>query len=212
MLHLLDWLEERSRWAELTTLGNSGLVKSSVLMPVFGYMLLLNDKVHQYLTISFDGALLNYLPSTWRIWLVFYGSFAVAVGSVIYNWRCPGEIKRFDNPMDYVAADTGYHFPPDKFKLVRDVVKDLHAGLPDWQKQQPQIKSFKVVTGIPGGETEARDILTNSLSHFWEMMNLTLWGWRVIIYLLFRVGLALLIIPAALTFLQVTLLAVKRVF
>ena len=41
-------------------------------MPAFGYILLLNENVHQYLTIKYDGWLLHYLPSVWRVWLLFY--------------------------------------------------------------------------------------------------------------------------------------------
>jgi hypothetical protein len=45
---LSKWLEPRSRWSQLRNLGESGLVRASVLMPAFGYILLLNDNVHQY--------------------------------------------------------------------------------------------------------------------------------------------------------------------
>src|SRR5665647_1521126 len=62
MKGIIAYLELKSRWAELRALGNSGIVKSSVLMPLFGYMLLLNERVHVYLSIPLDGALLNYLP------------------------------------------------------------------------------------------------------------------------------------------------------
>jgi len=62
---LLTWFERRSRWSKLRVLGQSNLVKLSVLMPAFGYMLLLNENVHQYITIKYDGWLLHHLPSTW---------------------------------------------------------------------------------------------------------------------------------------------------
>jgi hypothetical protein len=54
MRNLFKRLEARSRWSELRDLGQSNLVKASVLMPVFGYLLLLNEHVHQYLTILYD--------------------------------------------------------------------------------------------------------------------------------------------------------------
>jgi ADP-dependent phosphofructokinase/glucokinase len=41
----LKWFEEHARWSRLRAMGNSGIVKSSVLMPAFGYLLLLNDNV-----------------------------------------------------------------------------------------------------------------------------------------------------------------------
>jgi hypothetical protein len=60
----IKWLALQSFWIRLKTLGDSNLVKASVLMPAFGYILLLNENIHQYLTIKYDGWLLNYLPST----------------------------------------------------------------------------------------------------------------------------------------------------
>jgi hypothetical protein len=48
------WLETRSRWSKLRELGRFRLVRASVLMPVFGYLLVLNENVHQYLTIQYD--------------------------------------------------------------------------------------------------------------------------------------------------------------
>jgi len=78
---------------------------ASVLMPVFGYLLLLNENVHQYLFIQYDhGWPFNYLPSLWRVWMLFYGSFFLAIGSIIFGWKCPVEIKRY--PSQYILVDS----------------------------------------------------------------------------------------------------------
>jgi hypothetical protein len=50
-MQLFDQLEKLSRWKNLKVLGGSNLVRISVLMPAFGYMLLLNENIQQYLTI-----------------------------------------------------------------------------------------------------------------------------------------------------------------
>ena len=104
-LNWLNWLEEHSRWHQLKTLGSSNLVRTSVLMPAFGYMLLLNDKIHQYLTIKYDGRLLDYLPSIWRIELLFYGSFLLAIATIVYAVTCPLEIKRYNSEFDMADAE-----------------------------------------------------------------------------------------------------------
>src|SRR5262245_55147275 len=100
----IRWLAFHSLWHRLKNLGDSNLVKASVLMPAFGYMLLLNEDVHQYLIIKYDGWLLNYLPSTWRIWLLFYGSFFLAIASILYSICCPREIKLYRSA--YEMSDT----------------------------------------------------------------------------------------------------------
>jgi hypothetical protein len=100
---IVRWIEEKSRWSKLRELGQSGLVRSSVLMPAFGYILLLNENAHQYLTIRFDDWLLQYMPSTWRIWVLFYKTFFLAVASVLFSVFCPREIRRYAT--EYEIAD-----------------------------------------------------------------------------------------------------------
>lgn len=199
-------LEERSRWAELRELGNSGIVKSSILMPVFGYMLLLNEKVHQYLTVMFDHP---WLPATWRIWMVFYGTFAIAIGSALYSWRAPEKIKRYGSPVDMIATEPSYHWPAGNYKRLRHHVEKLRDELPGWQKSLPQLRDYKDHSGTPNTEPEARDWLTEFISQWWEIENLRWRAVRIIIFVLFRIGFVLVIIPSAYTFIQVTVVGVK---
>jgi hypothetical protein len=74
-------------------------------MPAFGYMLLLNEQVHQYLTIEYDGWLLNYLPDVWRIWLLFYGSFFLAAATILYSAFCPQEVKRYSSAFEMADVE-----------------------------------------------------------------------------------------------------------
>jgi hypothetical protein len=213
----INYLEKRTRWAGLRALGNSGLVRSSVLMPVFGYMLLFNDKIREYLTVPFDGALLQYLPPEWRVWFLFYGAFFVAIASLLYAWRCPPEVKRFGTPMDYVASDTNYHLAQNRFSDDLKHIDSLYSELPQWQRELRQLKDFKPSSRVLAphafakGE-EATSVLTSHLSFFWEMKNITRWELRMFIGACFLVGILLLTIPAAFTFLQVTIVLVKRLF
>jgi hypothetical protein len=48
---IFSWLETRSRWSKLRELGQSNLVKASVLMPAFGYLLIISENFNRYLAI-----------------------------------------------------------------------------------------------------------------------------------------------------------------
>ena len=137
---MVAWLEARSRWAELREFGNSGIVKSSVLMPVFGYMLLLNENVHKFLIVMFDHP---WMPPMWRIWMVFYGTFSIAIGSALYSWRAPKNIRRYGSPADMVATEPSFHWPGGNYARLRTLVKNLRGNLPNWQRELPQIKDYK---------------------------------------------------------------------
>jgi hypothetical protein len=67
---------------ERTTGARSIWISSGVCVDAgLGYIPLLNDNVRQYLMIKVDGWLLQYLPSIWRVWLLFYGTFFLARAS-----------------------------------------------------------------------------------------------------------------------------------
>lgn len=180
-------------------------------MPAFGYILLLNENVHQYLTIKYDGWLLNYLPSTWRIWLLFYGSFFLAIASILYSLFCPGEIKRYASAFEMADAGSEHHVRMGLFKGVRDAVQSLYKSLskfersmlsmpePDYSPTQLQIRD------------EMRETMSKLLVHQWIVQNVKRPWLRIVIFVLFSAGLALIAIPAILTFIQVTGLLVKRV-
>lgn len=104
----VHWLEARSRWGQLRSLGGSSIVRASVLMPAFGYILLLNENVHHFLTVKYDGLLLQYLPALWRIWLLFYGSFALAIGTILYSFFCPQEVKRYQSSFEMADRETDH--------------------------------------------------------------------------------------------------------
>jgi len=216
MSKLLAWFEIRSRWSELRDLGQSNLVRASLLMPVFGYLLLLNQHVHDYLTIRYDGDWpFNRLPSIWRVWMLFYGSFLLAIGSMFFAWGCPAENKRYasafnlvDTERDHFAAHYG------ESQKIADRLKLLYGSMSKWESLlflRPRLKPDLPNLGV-GTESELQtgDAWGLGLIHIWEINDLKRPALRIVIYSLFRAGILLLAIPAALTFVQVTIVLAKH--
>jgi hypothetical protein len=200
------WLEARSRWSQLRVLGNSGLVRASVLMPAFGYLLLLNDNVHQYLTIKYDGWLLHYLPSIWRIWLVFYGSFFLAIGTILFTAFCPEEVKRYVSAFEMADAECRHHVNLGQQNQVQAALRALYQGRSKWEQSLgPKPPPYLHVSG-----TFADGMVSAMLVHQWTIVNLGRPALRIFVLLLFGIGLILLAVPAAITFIQVTVLPLKQ--
>ena len=198
-----DWLERHSRWNQLRALGSSNLVRASVLMPAFGYMLLLNEQVHQYLTIKYDGWLLNYLPNVWRIWLLFYGSFFLAAATILYSAFCPQEVKRYMSAFEMADAEAKHQYNLSQSSLVQHEVRKIYLEMAPWM-----VSYFDME-----GMNHEADVSTFAnpeayLSKFfvlqWTIRNMERRGLRIFLYLLYAIGLSLIAIPAAFTFLQVT--------
>jgi hypothetical protein len=99
----LRWLELQSRWHQLRVLGESNYVKASVLMPAFGYLLIISEKVQQYLTVKHDWWLSSF--PLWRVWMLFYGSFFLAAGSILFSLFCKPEIKYYGSAFEMATAE-----------------------------------------------------------------------------------------------------------
>jgi hypothetical protein len=206
------WLETRSRWSKLRDLGQSNLVRASVLMPVFGYLLLLNEHVHSYLYDT--NWPFSSLPSMWRVWMLFYGSFLLAIGSILFAWCCPIEIKRYVSAFSLADTERRHLTAHNQTQEIADKLKTLYDSMSEWENsifKRPRLKP-----DLPNlGAGTSDDLRTGDqwglgLIHIWEVNDIKCPKLRIINFSLFRIGLFLLAVPAAFTFLQVTLLLAKH--
>lgn len=197
----MRWLEEVSCWSRLRALGNSNLVRASVLMPAFGYMLLLNDNVHQYLTIKFDGWLLNYLPSVWRIWFLFYGSFFLAAATVAFSIFCAPDIKHYASPYELADAQAQHIVRLDKWRETFSTVKTLQEGMSQWEESLLDLPAFEHPAA---GILPSKYDVSNALIYIWRIENIKHPRGRILLLCVYAVGLVLVVFPAIITFGQVT--------
>jgi hypothetical protein len=212
---MFAWLESRSRWSKLRDLGQSNLVRASVLMPVFGYLLLLNEHVHTYLTIQYDAdGLGHYLPPTWRVWMLFYGSFLLALGSMLFAWWCPAEIKLYASEFQMVDTERPHLTAQNLTHQITGNIKALYESLSNWEdsifkmpRLRPDLPNLGAGTS-PYLQTSDRWGL--GLIHIWRASDIKHPKMRILILVLFRAGIVLLTVPAIVTFLQVTILLTKH--
>jgi hypothetical protein len=183
------WLETRSRWSKLRDLGQSNLVKASVLMPVFGYLLLLNEHVHHYLIIQYDADWpFNYLPSMWRVWMLFYGSFLLAMGSILFTGWCPVEIKRYASEYSLVDTERPHLTAQNQTQQIADNVRTVYSGMSKWENSifnLPRVKPDQPNLGA-GNELQTGDQWGLGLIHIWRVNDIKHPTLRIIVLLLFR--------------------------
>jgi hypothetical protein len=103
-------------------------------MPVFGYLLLLNEHVHAFLVIQYDaGWPFRYLPSLWRLWLLFYGTFFLAIASMLFSFGCPVEIKRYASPFTLVDAERNHFTANQLTSQIADKIANLYRDMSQWK-------------------------------------------------------------------------------
>jgi hypothetical protein len=208
MFKALTWLEMRSRWSRLRELGQSNLVRASVLMPVFGYLLVLNENVHQYLTIEYElGWLSQHLPATWRVWMLYYGSSLLALGSILFISLCPREIKQYPSAISFADAERHHRTAHGTTEITQEL-RGLYDRMSQWEESifpHRRLNPGQDNLGagsVPGLSTS--DQWGLGLIHIWTAYDIKWPMLRIFILALFSAGLALLAVPAAVTFLQVT--------
>jgi hypothetical protein len=223
----IDWLEAHARWSELRGLGQSGLVRASVLMPAFGYILLLNDEAQRYLTTKLASSTAgetipawlllvlphlpswihdtylwvhDHLPDLWRVWMLYYGTFCLAIGSISFSMFCPFAIKRYSSP--YEMADVESKHRLEQSGDIRERVKVRLIEMSRWQAA-----ILHNPNRVELNDTHPADV-GRLLFYLWLIADASRPVLRIIILLIYSVGLTLLAIPAIYTFGQVTLRAI----
>ena len=87
-----NWYWHRTRWFSLSAVGETAWVKASVVMPIFGYLIVLNAELLQYAEIDSRFRILA-SENPWRLLCIYFGSMFVGIGSGIYQACRPDTTK-----------------------------------------------------------------------------------------------------------------------
>jgi hypothetical protein len=146
--------------------------------------------------------------------MLFYGSFLLAMGSILFAWRCPVEIKRYVSAFSLADTERPHLTAHNQTKEIADKLRTLYGSMSEWENSiflRPWLKPDLDNLGAgTSDELRTSDQWGLGLIHIWEMNDIKCPKFRIIIFSLFRVGLFLLAVPAGYTFVQVTLLLAKH--
>jgi hypothetical protein len=180
-------------------------------MPAFGYMLLLNENVHQYMTIKYDGWLLKYLPSVWRIWFLFYGSFFLSIATILFNYFGHPDFKRYETPYQKSEAESEQVLRMGGLQGTANELRTEYANLTEREKELFTLDAPDL-NNLVGDDVARLKNISQCLILSYLLRSVKRPALRGLIYILFRLGLMLIAIPAMFTFGQVSLIVVKRIF
>lgn len=120
----------RPYWTGLRAVGNNPAVRLTILIPLIGYFILLNDYFVSHIQLSewlFQHPKEVVLELTrthdpkavideargeaskksngppYRLFVIYFGLCFLAAASAAYQFRCPDEVKAFSNASEYVA-------------------------------------------------------------------------------------------------------------
>jgi hypothetical protein len=205
-LDLSKQINEWSRWDSLRKLGSSPLVRSSLAFAAAGYLLLWNSKFQDFLTIKFDAHV-----SLWRIWMVYYGGISLAAATALYSCFCPRTIKDHGSAFDLAQSECrhlaimglGERYLADVKRLESDCTEGERAL---WPPDRPQDGFIAQMRNRP----EEPEALASLIVYAWRIYNIKHPRVRPLILVIYGLGFVLLAVPAAVTFLQVTLFGLRQ--
>jgi hypothetical protein len=93
MRRIIDALDRQSTWSKLRLLGNSHIAQATLVVPLLGYFLLFNENIFEYLRLHVNFCAKPACAVSWRLQLLYFGSFFIAIGAGIYGLRCPTVVK-----------------------------------------------------------------------------------------------------------------------
>jgi hypothetical protein len=175
------------RWDQLRALGNTRAVQFSILFPAFGYLILFNDEVARFLSLTFlekTQHSAGWVSAIWsaKLQFVYFGLMSLGVGSIIYQMFCPRVIKRHGDPLDFIRQDTD--------SIGEEMLRYIRQELTD--------------QGVWGDVFyDKADTLSNLYRIRAQSNPIARW----VISFLFILGLLLLAVPSAITAWKVTIIS-----
>ncbi|MGY3441118.1 hypothetical protein [Bradyrhizobium sp. USDA 4473] len=187
-------------WRRLRSIGNSRAAKLTVLIPLVGYLILLNDDIVKHLELSqevFGAAASETLT---KLLAVYVGLVLVAIASVIFAACCPLEVKRYASAQEYVAGDEpfmsqrAFGVLQSRLRVGDRIAREDHANYTAHFNSRP--------TPSAPEDIRRRNAQHNriEMNLYYEMLDRSRWLARWAAAVLYAAGLGFLLVPSASVF------------
>ncbi len=102
------------KWNSIRSVGNSQIVRASILVPVIGYILLYGSAFREWFSFVNEiseatslnsNSWIEYFISISRFHMLYFSLVFLSIGSVIYQICCPKIIKNYRSPGEYFKEE-----------------------------------------------------------------------------------------------------------
>jgi hypothetical protein len=196
----LRWFVRVPYWTEVRWISNSAAARATILIPLIGYWIILNQHVVEFTRLS--GRLTeNADGEPWRLFATYFGLCSVAVASALYQAFCPNEVKAFPSASAYVA---GYFsdissIEMDRVQIALENGDDASKEALEWVQHQARVNPL--VREDPSQRRE--DAKRNTLQIHYHLCNRSRRGVRRTVAWCYRLGFVALLVPSIDIFLRV---------
>lgn len=215
-------LEPLTKWDSLRFVGQSKLVGLSILVPVFGYMILFNQNLLEYYTLITDvNDPLNRVIDeaqiseavTARLYFLYYGFTFVGLGSLLYFTNCHRLIKLYRNLPEFIAAEI--NTSPQRAGNIADMLLQESTRWPASRRildgmnlpnEQLEFISKRYSQELDDQKMIAKEVALRKqlMTAEWAIRNDQKPRLRITISALYVIGFLLLAVPSVELFIKIT--------
>jgi hypothetical protein len=192
-----DWY----RWDALRKLGNQRLVQLTVLVPIVGYLILLNKKMAGYYALYFDAE-----PAgiSYRLYCLYFGFSVLGVASLVFSWFCPRLVKEYGSAAAFVAAEERITSPRRLSEMLEALLASRRS-LPQVPMTDPKEAEWKTHDYEEYLHELAEVNPQLLMTEFFVPLKDTMPRARFTVFALYGIGFAILAVPTVEVFVRVLL-------
>ena len=195
-------------WVRLRFVSNSTAAKSTILVPLIGYLIIFNANVVSYLNLAREFGIQQNVGVSHRLILIYLGLCAISVGVLLYGWFCPNEVKHYGSAAAFVQGDG-----PSLRGFVMNDIQLLIAKIEPYKTKLEELSRDLSLKrdrdGLDEGDTERYRI--ENLHLYFDYLNLSHPAIRTAVIWAYVVGFGLLAIPSLEVFGKVIWLLIKLI-
>jgi hypothetical protein len=184
-------------------MGNSLAARASIVVPLVGYFILFNSDVVDFLRLHSSICSGRACEVSWRLLMLYFGGSLYGLGGAVYGLFCPDVIKSFSNAADYLNAQSDYFSNRNNLLYLLDRLVKLGGTVPATIDREVNNRMLP-------GRIFIKHELAEVMGHYYIALNYSRYRARLICFVSFWLGLALISVPTVFTFAQVLLLAIQR--
>ncbi|MGH1477396.1 MAG: hypothetical protein ACRBM6_01480 [Geminicoccales bacterium] len=201
-------------WADIHSVGNSNLAKSTILMPIVGYMIVFNENLVEYFYLSEIFVWQDDKQLSYRLFLFYFGLSFIGMASLSFQYFCPKTIKLHPTIIEHVEKERSVISRYRINYLIEKIVNEykMISKYDIWIS--PYLEA-SIDTIIANNDDESQDSsrtaklsdeeLTNEiLKTYWFVQNRKGKNSRLLTSILYALGFFLLAIPTIDTFLRIS--------
>lgn len=198
-MSLIDTLDVGSRWGKLRLVGNSSIAQSTIAVPILGYFILFNSDIVEYLRLHTDFCGGKACGVSWRLYFLYFGCCFIAVGASVYSLLCPTVAKIYPGASDFFEAEKTYFSGPENLKYLFELI-EKQKGAP---AKDPFELKLHIVAARAALNSAHVHALADVMGEYYVLQNVSRRLARILSLLAYGLGILLILVPTALTFVQV---------